>query len=214
MSTLKPKRGAWVAQLVKRPTLAQVMTSQLLSASSSWLSVVEHWQCPQSGYRFCMPFSQLLAILFLKTALPTFLARLVLVSLEPLCLQGGESSVWEILQSPQPIPVYLVQEWEGPCLRWGQTLRRSFHSELPQGIGSLFCRTSHSLAFFPLPCFLCSPGSTSRTRYLNSNFISESVPEEPHLRKVRMNHCLKTTNRERECKIHQRGRRLERRRGV
>lgn len=64
-------------------------------------------------------------------------------------------------------------DWEDPPFRW----------------------TSQSLAFFPLPCFLCSPGSTSRINYRNSGFISQSAPEEPHLRKVRMSHCFRTVNR-------------------
>ena len=45
--------GAWVAQLLKRPTLAQVMISQLVSSSPASGSVLTAW----SLFGFCVSLS-------------------------------------------------------------------------------------------------------------------------------------------------------------
>lgn len=108
---------------------------------SSWVPRQSHGYCQYSpnlviGFA-CLP-SSFYAILFLRTALPTLLAQMALMSSEPLCLLGEESrtclGALSLLQSPQPIHVYQVQECDSPCLRQGQTLRQSFYPELPQGI--------------------------------------------------------------------------------
>ena len=60
-------RGAWVAQLVKRPTSAQVMISQFVGSSPTSGSVLTTWS--------------LLQILCLSLCIPTLLAQCLSVSL-------------------------------------------------------------------------------------------------------------------------------------